>query len=157
MAFWLPHDHMTKQGTMFFSQYWSTFRLPWSLTVTVLVFRVGYLFYFIQIWDHKLFTLSKTIKDFTESIRPIYIYWMLHWYLKHLADHGYAETLSDCQTVDCKLFSAGLPCSVPKGEKKAKGSGRHKIAALVSFLCGKWEGTGNHICLLSFFGNQLSY
>ena len=35
--------------------------------------------------------------------------------MKHLADHGYAETLSDCQTVDCKLFSAGLPCSVPKG------------------------------------------
>ena len=22
---------------------------------------------------------------------------------------------------------------------------------------GKWEGTGNHICLLSFFENQLSY
>ena len=64
-----------------------------------------------------------------------------------------------CQIVRLLIancFQAGLPCSAPKG-KKAEGSWRHKIAALVSFWYGKWEGTGNHICLLSFFENQLSY
>ena len=58
-----------------------------------------------------------------------------------------------CQIVRLLIancFQAGLPCSAPKG-KKAEGSWRHKIAALVSFWYGKWECTGNHIVFCLFW------